>query len=61
MNRILINQPGTDHVFPERVFTPTPDIARGEIAKQYRRVSVGTQNELLIRDLKELQQVFDVG
>jgi len=34
---------------------------RGEIAKQYRRVNVGTQNELLIRDLKALQQVFDAG
>jgi len=34
---------------------------RGEIAKHYRQVSVGTQNELLIRDLKALQQVFDAG
>ncbi|MFV1993511.1 MAG: peroxiredoxin, partial [Acidiferrobacterales bacterium] len=29
---------------------------RGEIAKQYRRVNVGLQNEILLRDLKKLQQ-----
>lgn len=34
---------------------------RGEIAKHYRRVNVGLQNELLIRDLQKLQQEFDAG